>query len=64
MRWLSNFRDPAPMGLPTIFDNGFQVQASAMVMPKTFQLYAGGSKVFGKYGNLWDGKIGPNYYPI
>ncbi len=64
MRWLSNFRDPAPMGLPTIFNNGFQVLASAMVVPKAFQVYVGGSKVFGKYGNPWDSRVGVNYYPF
>ncbi len=64
MRWLSNFRDPAPMGLPTIFNNGFQVLASAMVVPKALQVYAGGSKVFGKYGNPWDSRAGLNYYPF
>ncbi len=64
MRWLSNFRDPTPTGLPTIFNNGFQVLASAMVVPKSFQVYVGGSKIFGKYGNPWDSRAGANYYPF
>ncbi len=64
MRWLSNFRDPAPMGLPTIFNNGFQMLASAMVVPKALQIYVGGSKVFGKQGNPWDSRLGINYYPF
>ncbi|MFY9844261.1 MAG: hypothetical protein WA718_23125 [Terriglobales bacterium] len=64
MRWLSNFRDPAPMGLPTIFNNGFQVLASAMVVPKSFQVYVGGSKIFGKTGDPWDSRAGVNYYPF
>ncbi len=64
MRWLSNFRDPAPMGIPTIYNNGFQMLASAMVVPKSLQVYVGGSKIFGKYGNPWDSRAGLNYYPF
>jgi hypothetical protein len=44
-------------------DHGFQLQASAMVMPKTVQLYTGGSYVFGEYGEPWDLRLGVNWYP-
>jgi hypothetical protein len=43
-------------------DDGFQLQASALVLPE-LQVYAGGSKVFGEYGDPWDARIGLNWYP-
>jgi hypothetical protein len=44
-------------------DTGFQVQASAMVVPRQLQVYAGGSKVFGEYGKPSDVRAGLTYYP-
>jgi len=35
-----------------------------MVVPKTLQIYAGGSTVFGQYGNPWDFRTGTNYFPF
>jgi hypothetical protein len=63
MRWLNNFSGIGTAGLPTLFDKGFQMQASAMVIPKTLQLYAGGSTVFGKFGNPYDTRVGANWFP-
>jgi hypothetical protein len=64
LRWLDNFRGPGTEGLPSIFSHGFQLQASAMVVPKSFQVYLGGSTVYGKYGNPYDFRAGTNYYPF
>jgi hypothetical protein len=44
-------------------DDGFQLQASAMLRPRTLQVYAGGSKVFGEYGDPWDARAGVNWHP-
>ena len=63
MRWLNNFTGTNTAGLPSLFDKGFQMQASAMVIPKTLQLYAGGSTIFGKFGNPYDTRIGVNWFP-
>jgi hypothetical protein len=46
LRWLDNFKGPGTGGLPTIFSHGFQLQASAMVVPKSLQVYLGGSTPF------------------
>ena len=63
-RWLTDFRSSTgPLNLPTYFARGFQMQASMMLKPKTFQVYAGGSKIFGPNGDPWDSKIGANWYP-
>jgi TolA-binding protein len=63
MRWLNNFTGTGIAGLPSLFDQGFQMQASAMVIPKTLQFYAGGSTVFGKFGNPYDTRVGLNWFP-
>jgi hypothetical protein len=44
-------------------DNGFQIQASGMIIRSTLQAYAGYSKVFGEYGDPWDLRFGLNYHP-
>jgi hypothetical protein len=64
LRWLDHFKGPGTAGLPTIFSHGFQMQASAMVLPKYLQLYLGGSTLYGKYGNPWDFRAGVNYFPF
>ena len=48
----------------TVFkDDGFQVQASAMVLPKFLQLYAGYGKINGEYGDPWEWRAGINWFP-
>jgi hypothetical protein len=64
LRWLDNFKGPGTAGLPTIFSHGFQLQASAMLVPKSFQIYLGGSTLDGKYGNPFDFRLGMNYFPF
>jgi hypothetical protein len=64
MRWLNNFRGPGTAGLPGLFDKGFQMQISAMVIPKLLQVYSGGSAIFGKYGQPSDFRLGINLHPF
>jgi hypothetical protein len=64
LRWLDNFKGPGTAGLPTIFSHGYQLQASAMVVPKSLQIYLGGSTLYGKYGNPFDFRAGVNYFPF
>jgi hypothetical protein len=63
LRWLDHFKGPGTAGLAPIFSHGFQMQASAMVLPQTFQVYLGGSKLYGNYGDPWDFRAGINWYP-
>ena len=60
---LTNFQGPNTSGLRPNHDYGYQLQAAAMVIPKTLQLYAGGSEVIGDYGRPWDVRGGVNYFP-
>jgi hypothetical protein len=64
LRWLNDFRGiGGAEKLHGLFDHGFQVQASAMVVPKAFQIYAGGSPIFGQFGNPWNARSGVNWFP-
>lgn len=62
-RWLDNFKGANTAGLKRLFDHGFQIQASAMVIPKTLQFYAGTSRINGQFGNPWDLRSGVNWFP-
>ena len=64
-RRLSNFRGTEIGALPFdhLTDTGFQLQASAMVVPRTAQLYASGSKIVGDYGKPSDLRFGVNVFP-
>ena len=61
---LSNFQGTNTSGLRPNHDYGYQLQASAMVIPQTLQMYAGGSEVIGNYGRPWDFRTGVNYFPF
>jgi len=62
-RWLDNFRGENTEGLSRLYDHGFQLQTSAMVVPKTLQLYAGTSRINGEFGNPFDIRAGANWFP-
>ena len=47
-RWLSNFAGVNTGGIADITDHGYQLQASAMAVPKALQLYFGASQIFGR----------------
>src|SRR4029079_12743495 len=61
-RWLNNFTGLNTAGIASITDNGYQLQSSAMVIPKTLQLYLSGSQIFGRYGDAWELRAGENWY--
>jgi len=62
-RWLDNFKGENTAGLERLFDHGFQLQTSAMVIPRTLQLYAGVSRVNGQFGDPFDIRAGANWFP-
>jgi len=62
-RWLDNFRGINTEGVSRIFNNGFQIQASTMLIPKTLQPYLGHSRVFGQSADPWDFRAGLNFFP-
>ena len=63
-RWLRNFTGLNTGGIPDINDTGYQLQASAMAVPRILQLYFSNSQVFGDFGDQWEVRIGQNFYPV
>jgi hypothetical protein len=63
-RLLDNFRTDQPLSVEQLIDRGVQLKGSTMLMPKTLQLYANGSKIFGEYGDPWDVGVGANWWPF
>jgi hypothetical protein len=61
-RWLTNFTGTNTSGIADITDNGYQLQGSAMAVPKVLQLYVSGSQIFGRYGDASDLRVGGNWY--
>jgi hypothetical protein len=63
-RWLSSFTGTNTEGIADINDSGYQLQTSAMVIPKTLQVYVSGSQIFGRYGDTGELRAGGNWYFI
>jgi hypothetical protein len=63
-RWLSDFSGANTQGIADIDDHGFQIQTSAMAVPKILQVYFGGSKISGRYGDGSEIRAGLNWYPV
>ncbi|MGH9334059.1 MAG: DUF3011 domain-containing protein [Vicinamibacteria bacterium] len=63
-RWLSDFRGINTQGVADIDDHGFQLQSSAMLVPKTIQAYLSGSAIRGIHGNASEVRAGVNWYVV
>jgi len=61
-RWLGNYAGLNTDLVPDISDNGYQMQVSAMAVPKVLQLYTGWSQIFGDYGDPSEFRVGENWY--
>ena len=64
LRWVNDFRTIGVIPVSSLFDQGYSIQASAMVVPKQLQAYVAGSQVLGEYGNPWDLSVGLNWFPF
>jgi len=63
-RWVDNFRKVGTIPVNDLFDHGFQLQGSTMLVPRVLQAYVSGSKIFGEYGDPWDTALGLNWFPL
>jgi hypothetical protein len=63
-RWIDDFETTGTIPVTELYDHGFELQASAMLMPETLSVYVAGSKIFGEYGEPWDLGMGLNWYPF
>lgn len=57
-RWVDEFQTEGFVPVDELYDHGFQLQGSVMLVPSTWQLYLSGSKIFGEYGDPWDLALG------
>ena len=64
-RTVDNLKGPGTetLAFDELKDDGFQLQASGMILPQTLQGYVGVSKIFGEYGDPSDLRFGVNWYP-
>ena len=62
-RWLDNFKGTNTAGLRRLYDHGFQLQLSGMVIPRVLQIYTGFSRINGQFGDPFDLRAGANWYP-
>jgi hypothetical protein len=63
-RWLRDYVGPNTGIVPDIDDHGFQLQLSAMPVPKLLQAYVGMSGIYGVYGDASEFRAGMNIYPV
>ncbi len=63
-RWLTDFTGIDTSGIAAITDDGYQLQSSAMLVPKALQAYLSGSQIFGHYGDASELRAGANWYFI
>lgn len=64
VRWISNFETNGQIPVSKLYDNGFVIQASGMLIDKTLQLYSTGSYINGQYGKPSEITAGINWYPF
>jgi hypothetical protein len=63
-RWVNHFSVIGTVPVTHLYDNGFQVLLSGMLIQKELQAYVLGSAVFGQYGKPWDATVGLTYFPF
>jgi hypothetical protein len=63
-RNLSKFEGSDVSGIADIHDHGFQLQSSAMVVPKVLQAYLSGAQIRGRYGDSSEVRAGVNWYIV
>ncbi|BCS30897.1 hypothetical protein TBR22_A00980 [Luteitalea sp. TBR-22] len=61
-RWLGDYKGVNASRVPDISDHGYQLQSSAMAIPKTVQVYFSGSQIFGQHGDPWEVRGGANWF--
>lgn len=62
-RTLDDFVTEGFIPVDEVEDHGYQLQASAMLVPRLWQAYLAHSKIYGDYGDPWDVALGVNWFP-
>jgi hypothetical protein len=64
MRWVNDFETVGVIPVSELFDSGYTVQASAMLVNKTLQMYSTYSYINGEYGDPSEFIVGFNWFPF
>jgi hypothetical protein len=64
MRWISDFDTVGTIPVSNLFDTGYSLQGSAMLINKTLQVYSTYSYINGEYGKPWEVTGGVNWFPF
>ena len=64
LRWVSKMTTIRGESIDNLFNHGYYLKGSYMVIDRTLMLYSYYSKIFGEYGDPWEYGIGLNYYPL
>ncbi len=62
-RTVDQFKYIGTLPFDELSDDGFQLQASYMLLPKSLQVYLSGSQINGEYGDPYDVSLGLNWFP-
>ena len=63
-RWVDDFDVIGTIPVTELYDHGFSLQGSAMIIPNTIQAYTTYSRIFGQYGDPSEFSIGINLFPF
>ena len=63
-RWVDDFDVIGTVPVDDLYDHGWSLQASTMLVSRVLQPYATLSKIYGEYGDPWELAIGANIYPF
>ena len=64
LRWVDQLEANRPLPVDALFDQGFSIAASAMVLPKLLQVYGSASYIDGEYGSPTEYIVGINWFPL
>lgn len=64
MRWVSIEKTAGVIPVSELFDSGYSLQASAMLIDKKLQLYSTYAYINGEYGNPSEVVVGLNWFPL
>ena len=63
-RWVDNFDVEGNIPVDNLYDHGFSLQASYMLLRERLQLYSTYAMIFGEYGDPDEFAVGLTWYPF
>jgi hypothetical protein len=63
-RWVDDFKATGPLPVSSLFDHGFSLQGSTMIVRDFLQAYGSASVIWGQYGDPTEFGLGLNWFPF